>query len=483
MSVQRRILGMMALFVMMTLMPSPATAIEGDLLLEILLEKGIITKDELTQIKAEEKKREAARAATHSRKTPQIEAGYGQETPAVAKTSEPSKKKDSGVKVGFGKKGFTLATTDGLFKTKIQWRFQGRYTFPERGDPRKVGDFSDNEESTFELRRVRMKVGGHGYKPWIKYYFEVDWQPMRTDDQDQARASTRLIDWRIMLEKYKWLKLRIGQWKINYSRERVDSSGKQTMVERSIMNRVFTIDRQMGMMLYGRVNPGTILDANYYLGVFSGAGRGVNNDDDNMMYMGRIQWNVFGRELKWRQSDVKFHKKPTASISYGAYTNKGKCTRWSSGGCGNLDNFDKPTAVNDGRYQVSGMQVGSAFKYRGFAWQHETHWKKVKDSEAAAGLQRTNMFGGYFMAGYFPHYVISAVPKPLEIAFRYSHVDPNVDAGGDLRQEFTTGLNWFFAGHRNKLTLDASHLTLEQPTPNLPAWTEQRVRLQWDVSF
>ena len=79
-----------------------------------------------------------------------------------------------------------------------------------------------------------------------------------------------MIDWRIMLEKYKWAKLRIGQWKINYNRERVDSSGKQTMVERSIMNRVFTIDRQIGMMLYGRVNPGTILDANYYLGIYSG---------------------------------------------------------------------------------------------------------------------------------------------------------------------------------------------------------------------
>ena len=32
-----------------------------------------------------------------------------------------------------------------------------------------------------------------------------------------------------------------------------------------------------------------------------------------MMYVGRLQWNVFGRELKWRQSDVSFHKKPTAS--------------------------------------------------------------------------------------------------------------------------------------------------------------------------
>ena len=51
------------------------------------------------------------------------------------------------------------------------------------------------------------------------------------------------------------------------------------MVERSIMNRVFTIDRQVGrMMLYGRVNPGTILDTNYYLGNLSpAAGRAMAN--------------------------------------------------------------------------------------------------------------------------------------------------------------------------------------------------------------
>ena len=469
MSTQRWIFGIMALFVMTASMTFPQPAVAGDSLTDILREKGVITKEDWTRLKAAEEKQAAA--------------------------MEKDKKK-SGVKVGFGKKGFTLATTDGLFKTKIQWRFQGRYTYPERSDPRNAGAFSDNEESTFELRRVRMKVGGHGYKPWIKYYFEVDWQPTISNASNSCCGDrTRLIDWRIMLEKFKWLKLRIGQWKINYSRERVDSSGKQTMVERSIMNRVFTIDRQVGMMLYGRVNPGTILDANYYLGIYSGSGRATANPDDNMMYMGRIQWNVFGRELKWRQSDVKFHKKPTASISYSAYTVKGKCTRWSSSGCGSIgsksnaetltgdDAYDFSTSVSDSRYQVSGMQVGSAMKYRGWSWQHETHWKKIKDTKAPAGLQNTNMFGGYLQTGYFPHYIISAVPKPLEIAFRYSHVDPNVDAGGDMRQEFTTGFNWFFAGHRNKLTLDVSHLTLEQPSPSLPAFAEQRVRLQWDVSF
>ncbi len=482
MSIHRSSLGSAALVVLLIPMALTPTATAGDTLTDVLREKGVITKEDWIRIKAAEEKEAASQTQ--------------------------NKEKDSQIKVGWGKKGFTLATADGLFQTKIQWRFQGRWTYPERSDPRNEGAFTDNEESTFELRRVRMKVGGHGYQPWIKYYFEVDWQPGRDFDDGAGNAATRLIDWRIMLEKYKWAKLRIGQWKINYSRERVDSSGKQTMVERSIMNRIFTIDRQIGAMLYGRVNPGTPVDMNYYLGVYSGSGRGVaKNDDDNMMYMGRLQWNVFGRELKWRQSDIKFHKKPTASLSIGGYTTIGKCTRWSSGGCGNVSGFESPGSdyTQDGRFRVDGIQVGSAFKYRGFAWQHETHWKQVKDSgnaeqynkflmdgdddtDPADGLSsKTNMFGGYAMAGYFPHYLISAVPKPLEVAFRYSHVDPNVSEPGDFREEYTVGFNWFFAGHRNKLTLDVSHLTLSALDPNPmvedKTLSEQRVRLQWDVSF
>ena len=116
-------------------MTFPAAAMDGDLLLEILLEKGIITKDELIQIKAEGKEAGSrkSRHTSHGR-NPRSHIDVEKKKQAVAKASEPSKKK-SGVQVGYGKKGFTLATTDGLFKTKIQWRTQARYTFPRTVRP------------------------------------------------------------------------------------------------------------------------------------------------------------------------------------------------------------------------------------------------------------------------------------------------------------------------------------------------------------
>jgi len=42
------------------------------------------------------------------------------------------------------------------------------------------------------------------------------------------------------------------------------------------------------------------------------------------------------------------------------------------------------------------------------------------------------------------------------------------------------GSNWFFNGHRNKLSLDLSHVVrLQAPETD----TSYRVRLQWDWSF
>jgi phosphate-selective porin len=445
------------LFIAMTCLGfwSPLSAQASDVLTDVLREKEVITKEDWVRIEADREKR-----------AQELSDRMDQEFP---------------VAIGYGRSGFELKSKDGKFATQLQWRFQGRFTYPDRSDEESLTDFNDNTESTFELRRVRMKIGGHGYQPWIKYYFEVDLQS--TSNSGGSPGSTRLIDWRIMLERFKFLSLQIGQWKVDYNRERRDSSGAQQFVERSIVNKFFTIDRQMGAMLYGHVAPGTAFDSRYYAGVFTGSGRGEANDDGNMMYFGRYQWNFLGRDLKWSQSDVEYHEQPTGSVAFGAYTTIGKCTRWSSSGCGSLPGFTSDSVAVPGQFRVQGMVEEFAFKWRGLSLQHEYHWKEIKNTQVPEGSAgyKTNLMGSYSQIGYFPHYLIPVVPKPLEVAFRYAFVDPNVNVRNDRRQEYTTAINWFFAGHKNKLTLDGSWLTLSQPAGQNQH--EQRVRLQWDVSF
>jgi phosphate-selective porin len=378
--------------------------------------------------------------------------------------------------------GFRLETRDGNWQTNLQWRAQMRFTTPYRSDPRQVSSFEAEDQSNFEARRLRMKIGGHGLHPWIRYYTEVDLQPSRSVGDSSSVASARVIDYRIDIAKWDWLGLRLGQWKVDLNRERVDSSGRQQFVERSIANRVFTMDRQLGVQLRGHLFQETAADLRYFAGVFNGEGRAVNNTDDDLLYTARLQWNFMGRDLGFRQTDVEFTEEPTGSLAIAGFSNTGSCTRWSSSGCGNLDGFARPGDALLGQFEIKQVVQEFAFKYRGFSAQQEFHRKTIVDNSDGSAHVLT---GGYAQAGYFLHNVLRAVPAPLELAMRYAYVnEPN--ASNRLfendRREVTVGANWFIDGHDSKVTLDFSRLSVNDPFL-ADEGLDNRMRLQWDVQF
>ncbi len=378
--------------------------------------------------------------------------------------------------------GFRLETRDGNWQTNLQWRAQMRFTTPYRSDPRQLSSLNSGDQSNFEARRLRMKIGGHGLQPWIQYYFEVDLQPSRDVDDSSSSSSARVIDYRIDLAKWDWGGIRIGQWKVDLNRERVDSSGRQQFVERSIANRVFTMDRQLGVQIRGHLFEGTPADLRYFAGVFNGEGRSVNNTDDDLMYMARLQWNFMGRDLGFRQTDVEYTEQPTGSLAIAGFTNTGSCTRWSSSGCGNLDGFDSPASAMPGQFDIEQVVEEFAFKYRGFSAQQEFHRKVIEDK---SDNSRHVLTGGYAQAGYFFHNLFEAVPEDLELAMRYAYVDePNATnrAFENERREFTVGANWFINGHDSKITLDYSRLSIDDGLLLMDD-SDNRMRIQWDVQF
>ena len=458
-------------------------------LLDILLENGVITAEQHARLMEKEAltSEDIVLAEPVNGTSQNIDADMGADSDefiqaVVAEKVAAKIEEDFPVKASHGGSGFRLETRDGNWQTNLQWRAQLRYTNPFFGDPRQVDDFEDSGTSNFEARRLRMKIGGHGFQPWLKYYFEVDLQPSRDPDSSAVSSSARVIDWRIDIAKWDWGGIRVGQWKIDMNRERVDSSGRQQFVERSIVNRIFTIDRQVGIQLRGHAFKNTPADLRYYFGVFNGEGRGVRNIDEDMMYSGRLQWNFFGRDLSWRQTDVEYTDKPTGSFAIGGMTTNGPCTRWSSSACGNLDGFTPPVLANSDQFNIEQAVQEFAFKYRGFSIQQEFHRKFIRDRVVGS---KNDLTGGYLQTGYFFHNIIDAVPAPLELAVRYAFVEePNeVDRTFENeREEFTLGANWFFAGHNNKLTVDYSFLTVDDGFTGIDD-DANRIRFQWDVSF
>lgn len=361
-------------------------------------------------------------------------------------------------------KGFILKTEDGNYEMQIAARLQLRFAVPDDQDPVTFADFTNQDTRVFKINRARLKIGGNAYQPWLKYYFEYE------------LGSSILLDYRVMFEKWPWLNFKVGQWKVEFTRERFISSGNQQLVDRSLLNRKFTIDRQQGIEAYGNLDAGGIANFNYWLGIFTGTGRGsTQNDDENMMYFGRVQWNFLGREIPFSGGDLNISPKPAGIIAIAGVTNTSPYTRFSSAGGGNLHGFE---GTNDGQYTVKQFQVETAFNYKGFSWSSEFHRKFVYDN---FDEEETELGGYYITAGYFPGQILQFWPEPLEIATRYAVVDPDMNVNGLKQREVGVALNWFFSGHRNKLTTELTRYTFQDNT--LPQEDELRFRIQYDISF
>jgi phosphate-selective porin OprO/OprP len=360
--------------------------------------------------------------------------------------------------VGHGSDGFFIETADGAWRTALQFRMQFRLSSPS-------DDYSDDGGTSMAVNRARLKVGGHGYRPWLGYYFEYD------------VASSTLLNWELTLEPDPRIGLRVGQWKAQYSRERIVSSGRQQLVDRSLVNRYFTIDRQQGVSLFGHLGAGTSADVQYWASVFTGLGRGGStNDDDRLMYMGRLQWNPFGRSVRFAGSDLARSPEPTLSVALAGVTNRSPCTRFSTSGCGSLDRFPDQDPE---RYRTQQALFETAFTWRGFSWAQEAHWKRVRDRTEAT---ETDLTGHYVQIGYFPGEVWDGFPENLELATRWATFRLDVDRPDNRQHEFSVGANWFFSGHSNKLTAEVAWLSLQENVLD-PLDEGPQLLLQWDIQF
>ena len=128
-----------------------------------------------------------------------------------------------------------------------------------------MSDLGTPESTGGEVSRSRYKVGA-GWRNNITAYHEYD---LRQE---------RMLDLRATWKPSAAFNLRAGQWKAEFNRERIDSSGRQQFVDRSISHYWFTVDRQWGAMASGALKSGGSADSQWWLGVFGGDGRSQATD-------------------------------------------------------------------------------------------------------------------------------------------------------------------------------------------------------------
>jgi len=360
----------------------------------------------------------------------------------------------------YGSNGWQWSNPDTASFVWLGLRFQPRYS-NRTDEPLISDDLRNKGTEDFVFNRARYKIGA-GVGMHLTFYHEYDLR------------NGKLLDLRGTWKPVPWLNLRAGQWKPEFNRERVDSSGKQQFVERSITNYWFTIDRQKGVMASGRFAKGRRADSSWWLGVLNGNGLNTSGGGGKPMWLGRYQWNFNGEVLPFSQSALKRYSPGRGSLALAAVSNTSAHTRFSSSGGGQLPGFSEGV---DNQYRTEQLMQEFAWQHDGLSVQQEFHFKKITDRINGGSV---HLKGAYLAAGWFPATRFLSWPEPLEFAARVAIVKPYSDAKLNTNKEFSLAANWFFNGHRNKLTTDVSRLRISDVKGEAQDW---RFRLQWDISL
>lgn len=382
-------------------------------------------------------------------------------TPDPTRETTPAPKSSAGPLFRYGSKGLEFESPGGGTFLWLGLRVQAR-TDSRPDNLTSADDLRGDDDPEASINRGRIKGGGHVGAEWFDVYSEYDF------------TSNTLLDFKLTLIRKGYYGIRIGQWKTEYNRERIDSSGKQQFVERSLSNYWFTLDRQQGIGGGLRVAHGSALDSTLYAEVLAGHGRGGSFHDGDGLLMLRWQWNPHGEVLDFSQGNLKHRDEVRSAVALGFVTGDTPYTRFSSSGGGQLP------GLSAGDYRLTQGMFETAWQGHGWSWQQELHLKEAE--HRGTGVTR-RLWGGYAQAGVFPAAAFGADwPDPLELVARLAYVDPDTDQRHDGQWETMVGANWYFAGHRNKLSTDLAWLRFDDPTTTRDA-TTVRWRLQWELSL
>lgn len=365
----------------------------------------------------------------------------------------------------FGK-GINVMAADSSFTMKFAARFQGLY---ETGGIRNEG--LKDTYSSFMIRRWRLKFDGYMVNPKIVYKLEVGLSNRDLSDQtaETKNAPNALLDAVMKWNFYKGFTLWAGQTKLPGNRERVISSGNLQFVDRSLVNSLYNIDRDMGVQLHHKHKVGKMVFREAFA-LSQGEGRGiVITNKGGFEYTGRVEFLPFGdfkSKGDYSSSSLAREEKPKLSIC-ATYDFNDRSSRSR----GNTGSFFKNT---DGEYVTSNLNtvfVDAMFKMGNWSVLTEYANKKASDI-TALNIDGTTI--GQFTAGtgftaQAGYLFGTEVNKGTELAARFTNIVPAAELGkGDL-QQYTLGLSRYIVGHQLKIQTDVNY-TVEENKKDALSW-------------
>jgi hypothetical protein len=338
------------------------------------------------------------------------------------------------------------------------------------------GDF-ENRESNFLVRRSRLKFSGFAYNPKLTYKLELG---LSNRDISGASAFTSnapryILDAYIRWNFYKNFTLQAGQGKLPGNIERVISSGNLALVDRSLLNSKFNIDRDLGIQFRHHFKLSENFIVKEIFAISQGEGRNITKGNlGGHQYTSRIEVLPFGKfkskgDYKGADLDREQTPKLLVGVVYDVNNNAVK----------SRSNMGSYLETNEGFYQtdINTLFFDTHFKYRGFSIMAEYANRDADDP--IAKNEDNSLTGDVVNIGNSTNIQMGYVtPSNLAITGRYTNVnfDSIVSSNNKITQ-YTIGLSKYVAKHKLKVQTD---LTYED---SVSSSNKLVYRLQFDIHF
>src|SRR5262249_55084437 len=142
------------------------------------------------------------------------------------------------VRAGFGK-GFTITTLDDSFSVNVRARMQLRFT-------EVIQATDEDSASEFQVRRFRLVFQGHALTRDLTYNFHMGFSNLDTEADQDLVVRDAWLNYVLLKE----LQIRVGQMKVPFSRQQLNTSAALQMVDRSLVQGEFTLDRDVGAQIH-----------------------------------------------------------------------------------------------------------------------------------------------------------------------------------------------------------------------------------------
>jgi phosphate-selective porin OprO/OprP len=288
---------------------------------------------------------------------------------------------------------------------------------------------ADGVTTGFAVARLRPYVQGTVFKPWLRYKFEFELGPFKTDATNNT-TNARITDAYVEFAKFPAATLRVGQYKVPFGLQQLTSDWKQEFVERSIVDFKFSVGRDIGLMLHGNAWEKKF---GYQVGVFSGAGQNNVQEDQQMLYAARVWVDPLGEyKLFESANDASGKHIVHVGLAYrGGEVTKGTAT------AGVFENPNNETAWD----LEAAWRWKRLFAMGEFFSQTDTQ----SNPTAAANVDAQ---------GWHAQFGVMVQPLHHELALRYAEVQPDKNVSDAKQTEARLVYGYYIKGHNLKLQAD-----------------------------